>query len=73
MNTSTPVHTKSLPRRRTLTLTNDSLCMVHANGWEIMYAQVKPGVREIESALRHARNVGAEIIDNRTNEQGGAS
>ena len=55
----------SAPRRRTLTITADSLCMVRENGWEIMYAQVKPGPREIEAALRHARNSGAVIVDER--------
>lgn len=53
-------------RNRTLTITKDSLCMVAANGWEIMYARVTEDPREIDAAICHARNTGARIVDERT-------
>jgi hypothetical protein len=65
MNNSATRQSTSAPKNYTLTITADSLCMVRPNGWEIQYAQVSPGKREIESALRHARNIGARIIDER--------
>lgn len=55
----------SASKNYTLTITADSLCMVRPNGWEIQYAQVSPRKREIESAMRHAQNIGAKIIDER--------
>jgi len=58
-------HTEIASRTRTLTITHDSLCMVAANGWEIMYARVTTDKREIDAAIRHARNSGARIVDER--------